>query len=39
MESENNNQESMYCEDDGDYRVNCEICDKIGIEQLYENHS
>ena len=28
----------VYCEDDGEYRVYCEICDKLCIERFYKNH-
>ena len=31
------NQQVIYCEDD-EYRVYCEICDNLCIEQFYENH-
>ena len=33
-----NNQLVIYCEDDGEYRVYCEICDILCIEQFYKNH-
>ena len=32
------NQEVIYCEDDGEYRVYCDICDKLCIERFYKNH-
>ena len=32
MDSDNNYQEASYCEDDGEYRVYCNICDKLCIE-------
>ena len=32
------NQEVIYCADDDDYRVNCDICDKLCIERFYKNH-
>ena len=28
----------FYCEDYGEYRVCCEICDKLCIERFYKNH-
>ena len=31
------NQQVVYCEDD-EYRVYCEICDNLCIEQFYKNH-
>ena len=32
------NQEVIYCEDDGEYRVYCNICDKLCIERFCKNH-
>ena len=32
------NQLVIYCEDDGEYRVFCNICDKLRIERTYKNH-
>ena len=32
------NQQVIYCEDDGEYRVYCKICDKLCIERFYINH-
>ena len=32
------NEENFYCEDDGDYRICCDVCDKLCIEQFYKNH-
>ena len=31
------NQQVIYCED-GEYRVYCEICDKLCIERYHKNH-
>ena len=31
-------QEAIYCEDDGEYRVYCDICDLLCIEQFLKNH-
>ena len=28
----------IYCEDDGEYRVYCDVCDKLYIERFYKNH-
>ena len=36
MDSEN--QEAIYCEDDGEYRIYCSVCDKLCIERFYKNH-
>ena len=38
MNSESDNYEVIYCEDDGEYRVYCDICDKLCIELFYKNH-
>ena len=32
---ESDNQEVIFCEDDGEY---CNICDKLCIERYYKNH-
>ena len=32
------NQETIYCEDDGEYRVYCNNCDNLCIEDFYKNH-
>ena len=32
------NQLVIYCEDDGEYRVYCDVCDKLYIERFYKNH-
>ena len=32
------NQEVKYCEHDGEYRVYCDICDKLCIERFFKNH-
>ena len=32
------NQLVIYWEDDGEYRVCCEICDILCIERFYKNH-
>ena len=38
MDSDNNNYEVIYCPEDDEYRVYCDICDKLCIEQFYKNH-
>ena len=35
---DSDNYEVIYCEDDGEYRVYCGICDNLCIEQFYKNH-
>ena len=37
-EMDSDNQEIIYCEDDGEYRVYCNICDKICIRRYHKNH-
>ena len=32
------NYEVIYCADDDEYRVYCEVCDKLCIERYYKNH-
>ena len=39
MNSENDNYEVIYCLEDGEFRVYCNICDKFCIERFYKNHS
>ena len=36
MDSEN--QEVIHCADDDEYRVYCDICDKLCIERYCKNH-
>ena len=28
----------IYCEDDNDYRIYCDVSDKLCIERYYKNH-
>ena len=35
---DNENQLVIYCEDDGENRVYCNICDSLCIERFYKNH-
>ena len=32
------NQLVIYCEDDGECRVYCDICDSLCIQRFYKNH-
>ena len=34
----NDNQENLYCEEDGELGVYCDLCDQICIARLYKNH-
>ena len=36
MDSEN--YDVIYCPEDNEYRVYCEVCDKLCIERFYKNH-
>ena len=36
MDSEN--YEVIYCPEDDEYRVYCDICDKLCIQRFYKNH-
>ena len=38
MNSESDNYEVIYCANDDEFRVYCEICDKLCIERYYKNH-
>ena len=38
MVSDNKTYEAIYCSEDGEYRVYCNICDKLCIERYYKNH-
>ena len=35
---DSDSQEDLYCEDDGEYRVCCDVCDKLCIKRFYKNH-
>ena len=35
---DNENQVVIFCEDDGEYRVYCNVCDSLCIERFYKNH-
>ena len=32
------NYEGIYCDDDGEYRIYCSVCDKLCIERYYKNN-
>ena len=34
---ESKNLQAIYCEDGGEYRVYCDICDKLCIKRFYKN--
>ena len=34
----NDNYEVIFCPEDGEYRVYCDVCDKICIERVYKNY-
>ena len=38
MNSGSDNYEAIYCADDDEYRVYCEICDKLCIEGYQKNN-
>ena len=38
MDSGNNNYEVIYCREDDENRVYCDICDKLCCERFYKNH-
>ena len=35
---DNENRLVIYCENDGEYRVYCDVCDSLCIERFYKNH-
>ena len=35
---ESKNLQAIFCEDEGEYRVYSNICDKLCIERFYKNH-
>ena len=35
---DSDNQLVIYFEDDGEYRVYCDICDSLCIQRFYKNH-
>ena len=38
MHSENDDPEVFYCDDDGECRLYCNLCNKIPIERFFKNH-
>ena len=38
MNSDSDNREIIYCVDDDEYRIYCDLCDKLFIERFYKNH-
>ena len=37
MDSETDNYEVIYCADDDEYRIYCDICDKLCIERFFKS--
>ena len=35
---EENIYQAIYCEDDGEYRIYCDVCDNLCIQRFYRNH-
>ena len=35
---DNENQQVIYCPEDDEYRVYCEVCVKLCIKRFYKNH-
>ena len=35
---DSDNQKVIYCEDDGEYRMYCDVCEKLCLERFYNNH-
>ena len=38
MDPENDNPGVFYCDDDGECRLYCNLCNKIPIERFFKNH-
>ena len=38
MNSESDDYGATYCADDDEYRVYCDVCDKLCIERVYNNY-
>ena len=34
----NDNQEIIYCADHNEFRIYCDVCDKLCIQRYYKNH-
>ena len=34
---DSDNKEKIYCDDDGEYRTYCHVCDKLAIDRHYNN--
>ena len=35
---DSDNKEEIYCDDNGDYRFYCHVCDNLAIDRYYNNH-
>ena len=35
---DNDRKEKLYCDEDGEYRIYCHVCDKLAIDRYYNNH-
>ena len=35
---DSDNYEVIYCPESDEYRIHCDICDKLCIERFYKNH-
>ena len=38
MNSDDKNEEVIYCDDDGEYGVPCNICDMLCMKRFYKNY-
>ena len=38
MDSFKKKYEIIYCSDDGEYRILCDVCDNLCIKRFYKNH-
>ena len=35
---DSDNKEKINCDDGGEYRIYCHVCDKLAIDRFYNNH-
>ena len=35
---DSDNKEKIYCDDDGEHRSYCHVCDKLAKDRYYDNH-
>ena len=38
LKIDSDTKEKIYCDDDGEYRIHCHICDKLAIDRSHNSH-